>query len=147
MLFKWFSRIVSFVLFLWSLLGIRIGPVIVPTQPAEMIRYDAKNTTAIVSLESNPSTGYGWEYDVSDPLVVTVAGDRFIDGNSGGMVGAPGTREVSFKGLAAGTATVTFRYLRSWEGEPVRTVVLQLTVAADKTLTASLVSDTAAQAA
>ena len=63
------------------------------------------------------------------------------------MVGAPGTREVSFKGLAAGTATVTFRYLRSWEGGPVRTVVLQLTVAADKTLTASLVSDTAAQAA
>ena len=67
MLFKWFSRIVSFVLFLWSLLGIRIGPVIVPTQPAEMIRYDAKNTTAIVSLESNPSTGYGWEYDLGAP--------------------------------------------------------------------------------
>ncbi|MBQ9551766.1 MAG: protease inhibitor I42 family protein [Clostridia bacterium] len=145
MFMRWLSRIMSFIMLVCSFLGIKIGGGKVEV-PKEMISYDSGRTTAIIALESNPSTGYNWEYELSDSAVIKVTDDQFIAGNRE-LVGTPGTRMVSFKGLTAGTATVTFRYLRSWEGEAVRMVVIRITVAADQTLTAQLVSDTAAESA
>ncbi len=130
---KWLVRIMSFIMYICSVLGIPFGQ---QPAPPEMISYDDTKTTAIISLESNPTAGYDWTYEISDQKVITIIGDKYIKGNSSNTVGSSGTRQVSFRGLAAGSAIITFNYLRSWEGEPVRTVVIKITVTSDKTLTA-----------
>ena len=135
----WLSRIMSVIMLITSFFGINLGS---RTAPTDMITYNRRKTEVTIALESNPSTGYDWVYGVSDLTVVKNTNDRFYDGNSGGMAGAPGTRAVTFKGLKAGTATVTFHYQRSWEEEePIRTVVIKIAVAENKKLTAEEIAN------
>ena len=58
------------------------------------------------------------------------------------MVGAGGVRSFSFAGVKEGKTVLTFSYLRAWEGSPIRTVVIEVTVTADKQIEAKLLSDT-----
>ncbi len=138
---KLLSRIMSLVIFICAFLGIELGGKV--EAPGDMISYDSGRVTAVIALKSNPSTGFDWDFEISDTRIVIATDNHFISGDTSGITaGAPGTRVFSFRGLAEGTATVTFNYLRPWEGEAIRTVVIKITVAADKTLSALLVSDT-----
>ncbi|MBQ7596124.1 MAG: protease inhibitor I42 family protein [Clostridia bacterium] len=140
-----FSKIVSFFMVIWmficSLLGIGAGK----GDNNEMISYSADGKTVIVTLSENPSTGYGWEYIISDENTVKLANSTYIPADSGfgheALAGAPGTRIFEFSALKAGTATLTLTYERSWENDPVRTIVIELTAANDLTVTAKLISD------
>ena len=127
----------SVVIFLCSLFGIHIGE----SGSEEMISYNDTNTVVTVSLDENPSTGYGWTYTVSEDGVIWLANDEFHSEATGNIAGAGGVRAFSFSGLKAGTVEITFTYLRSWEGDPIRTVVIECSVAADRTVTAQLLSD------
>ncbi len=129
-------------MFICSLLGISAGK----GDNNDMITYSADKKTAIVTIEENPSTGYGWVYKISDESVVKLAKSAYIPADTGfgreAIAGAPGTRVFEFTGLKAGVSALTLDYERAWENEPVRTVVIKITVASDMTVTAELVSDT-----
>ena len=131
------SFLLSVILFLCSLFGFRIGS----GGETEMITYDETKTIVTISLDENPSTGYGWEYAAAPEGVVLLTGDQYRSDAPAGVAGAGGIRSFSFTGLREGTAALTFTYLRSWEGDPIRTVVIEVRVAADNALEAALVSD------
>ena len=132
------SFIMSAVIFVCSLLGIRIGG---RGSETEMITYNGTKTLVTISLDENPSTGYGWEYAASADGILTLTADEYHSDAPAGVVGAGGIRAFSFSGLKEGTVTLTFTYLRSWEGDPIRTVVIECAVTADRQITATLLSD------
>lgn len=132
------SFIMSAVIFICSLLGIRIGGT---GNGEEMITYNKTHTVVTISLDENPSTGYGWEYKPSADGVVQLTADDYRSDAPVGVVGAGGIRSLSFAGIAEGTVRLTFDYLRPWEGAPIRTVVIEVRVAADLHVEASLVND------
>ena len=134
------SLIMSAVIFVCSLLGIRIGG---KGSDTEMITYNRSKTVVTVSLDENPSTGYGWQYAASEDGIVQLTDDEYHSDAPAGVVGAGGVRALSFAGLKEGTVTLTFTYLRSWERDPIRTVVIEITVTADRQVEARLVSDDA----
>lgn len=86
-----------------------------------------------VSLESNPSTGYSWFAKSSDTAVIVQMGEpefQAPEESSTPMVGAPGTDTIYFQAIEAGTATITFDYLRGWETAvtPEKTVTITVEV-------------------
>ena len=133
MLSKIFSAIMSLILMILSLFDSGLG---VRTGPKQLITYDDTNKTVIISLAENRSSGYMWEYDISDPLVIKVSSDKFTADYDNGTVQAPGTREVSFQGLKTGDSVVTFNYIPSWEDVPARIVKIKITVYSDLSLQA-----------
>jgi len=75
--------------------------------------------TVVISLESNPTTGYSWTAKYDQTLLELV--DEAFTPPGSTLMGAPGTQKFTFKALTAGTAKVTFEYVRPWEGEPADT--------------------------
>ena len=141
MLSKLFSIVMSVILFIGSLLGIRLGP---QQPPSDMITYSKDQKVVTIAVSENGSTGYTWKHQISDLTVLKLTDDTFLPpaGADSGLVGAPGTRMLSFAGLRAGKATVTLQYLREWENKiPARTIVIEITVSGDLTMQATLISD------
>ena len=127
----------SVVIFVCSLLGIHIGS----GRSDDMITYNKTKTVVTVSLDENPSTGYGWQYAVSKDGVLVLTDDSYHSDAPAGIAGAGGIRSFSFSGLKEGSALITFTYLRPWEGAPIRTVVIECYVGSDRTVEAKLISD------
>lgn len=75
--------------------------------------------TATLRLESNPSTGYGWQLveavnlDVEQPfeIVSSAAASQSVP-----VVGAPGTAVIRITPLAKGPASLTLTYAQPWSG-------------------------------
>lgn len=73
----------------------------------------------MVSLPSNPTTGYGWamvEQD-TDAAVAVVSKEFRRSASPAGSIGAGGVELFRLRLLKAGSFTVTFVYRRSWEKE------------------------------
>ncbi len=75
----------------------------------------------IVSLGSNPTTGFGWAEAaaISAPSVIEQESHNFVGPQAGGgtpVVGAPGKDVWVFNSLKPGTATISMSYSRPWEG-------------------------------
>ena len=70
-----------------------------------------------ITLDANPSTGYGWQVVGELPDILQQMGDAEFKAAalSAGKVGAGGTQTLRFKVLKAGSAKLTLGYLRSWE--------------------------------
>ena len=138
-----FSKIVSFFISIWmficSLLGINTKA---PEKP-EFIEYSQDLKTVTISIDENPSTGYGWFYTISDNLIIKNDRDEFIGSNTGRQIitGAGGTRVLDFSGIKPGSAVLTLKYERSWEQDPIRTITVKFTVSADLTISCELLSD------
>jgi inhibitor of cysteine peptidase len=126
-----------------------------------------------IQLDENPTTGYRWEYEISDESVVGLQEDTYAQSAAGGnhagggdgagglqedsyaqgaagsgdapeagatpgalsqspsIVGAGGLHTFTFSCFGAGSATVTFRYVRSWDPDTYKgadTVTYQVTV-------------------
>jgi inhibitor of cysteine peptidase len=73
----------------------------------------------MVSLPSNPTTGYGWAMveEGKDAAVVVVSKEFRTSASPSGSVGAGGVELFRLRLLKAGRFTVTFVYRRSWEKE------------------------------
>jgi inhibitor of cysteine peptidase len=88
----------------------------------------------IVSLGSNPTTGFQWgEAEISAPKVIEQQSHNFVEPQSSGkeaVVGAPGKDVWVFDSLEAGTATIKMSYSRPWEGgeKDVWTLTINVTV-------------------
>jgi inhibitor of cysteine peptidase len=84
----------------------------------------------IVTLGSNPTTGFSWtDAQIANPAVLEQTGNDMI-APEGGVVGAAGNQVFTFKALKAGTTQVRMDYSRPWEGgeKSVWTFELEVTV-------------------
>jgi len=72
----------------------------------------------IISLASNPTTGYGWQENHDETMVELV--ERTYQQGEGaeqGMVGAGGVELFRFRALSPGDTRITLVYKRPWEEE------------------------------
>jgi predicted secreted protein len=100
--------------------------------------YDGRVTAVLgqvftVTLESNPSTGYRWEWvDHQDSIVEQMGEAQFKPRETGDppLVGAGGWESFDFKAVQPGQMTLRLVYRRPWEEgvEPPKTFSLHVTV-------------------
>jgi inhibitor of cysteine peptidase len=86
----------------------------------------------VVTLESNPTTGYAWEVSEVDKAVLAQVGEaEFQEAAQEGeqLVGAPGVQTFRFV-AARGETTLALVYRRSWEKdvEPLQTFTVEVVV-------------------
>lgn len=87
--------------------------------------------TLTLEREANPTTGYEWSYEISDPEVVKLVNQEYkADGKSEETVGSGGMEVFVFEGVKKGTATITLSYRRSWE-ETDEDIVEEIKVSVD----------------
>ena len=85
--------------------------------------------TLLLSLESNPTTGYGWQIAQIDQSILREAGHEY-EAESSDLVGSGGREIWRFDALAAGSTTLQLEYTRSWEEgvEPEKTFSIRVVV-------------------
>ncbi|MBN2442174.1 MAG: protease inhibitor I42 family protein [Spirochaetales bacterium] len=66
-----------------------------------------------ITLSTNPSTGYGWFYTISDPNVVVLDSDAVT--NCGSAPGSPCEHTFVFRGVGAGEARIDLEYYREFD--------------------------------
>ena len=69
--------------------------------------------TTVVTLASNPSTGYRWKLLATDARVVRLVSHRYVPPKVA-RPGAGGKELWRFVARAHGTVTLVFGYLRPW---------------------------------
>lgn len=73
--------------------------------------------TVVLSLESNPTTGYDWAVEGIDEEVCTLTYDSYLALPAApGMVGTGGAHLFEVFGLSPGEVELTFAYRRPWAG-------------------------------
>jgi inhibitor of cysteine peptidase len=68
----------------------------------------------VLSLESNPTTGFDWELLEYDETVLKLIGEPTFDSDSK-LVGAGGIKTYTLEAQGSGKATIKLVYHRSWE--------------------------------
>ncbi|MGZ6346699.1 MAG: protease inhibitor I42 family protein [Anaerolineales bacterium] len=84
----------------------------------------------VITLDSNPSTGYSWEAQGLDKTIFKQVGEATFISSDPGLVGAGGALTITFNVLKAGTAPLTLVYHRPWEigVDPLDTFSVTVTV-------------------
>ncbi len=84
----------------------------------------------VITLDSNPSTGYTWEAKDLDTTMFEQVGDPTFNSSNPGLVGSGGTLTLNFKALKAGTTRLTLIHHRPWETgiDPIDTFAVTVTV-------------------
>ena len=86
----------------------------------------------VVTLASNPgSTGFSWNLSaISDSDVIQYVSDEYIapEQTDPPLMGQGGQEVWTFEALAAGTATISMKYIRPWEPEAESAETFELTV-------------------
>ncbi len=84
------------------------------TDPSQTVDVNV-NQEFILALESNPTTGYGWQ-ETHDATMVSLVNQEYKQQEgSTGLVGAGGTEYFKYQALKKGETSVTLVYRRSWE--------------------------------
>ena len=73
-----------------------------------------------IALDSNPTTGYGWQVEFNDWDLELVE-QRYEPESDSDAVGAGGTEVYVFRGRTVSSGDVVFTYKRSWEDEVLKT--------------------------
>jgi inhibitor of cysteine peptidase len=84
----------------------------------------------VVTLESNPSTGFEWGLtSISDEAVLELVDHKFESGGTS-AIGAPGNEVWTFNALKKGKSTLSMEYTQPWAqgAEPAKTFVLTVDV-------------------
>jgi len=70
----------------------------------------------VITLESNPTTGYSWRLSEPLPGILELVGKEFKPAeNMENIAGAGGIEEWTLKSIEKGRAAVSFEYVRPWE--------------------------------
>ena len=88
-----------------------------------------KDQILTITLASNPTTGYSWEWvDAGDGVLQQVGEAEFK--SSSNLVGASGTETLRFSAEKAGQTALKLIYHRPWEKdvEPLETFAVQVVV-------------------
>jgi inhibitor of cysteine peptidase len=74
----------------------------------------------VISLESNPSTGYGWHIAEIDEAIIKQVGETEFNQQPSDkqLVGAGGEEVLRFEAVGSGTTTLSLTYDRIWESVP-----------------------------
>jgi inhibitor of cysteine peptidase len=93
----------------------------------------ARGQSLVLTLDSNPTTGYRWEIAEMNTNVLRQEGDAVLelsDAGNSSLVGAGGTESFHFAGVGAGKTNLKLIYHRAWEKnvQPIKTYVVQVTV-------------------
>ena len=96
--------------------------------------YDGKEVkvpidgSLIVTLESNPTTGFKWQYEeevkdtlhiltgIPDETVLALVGQEFVAPEAGAPPGTGGEEVWTFKAIGKGTTELSLEYSQPWEG-------------------------------
>lgn len=124
------QKLVSFFMSILAFFGILKGN----AKPAAG-DYEVQKTAVVFALRSNPTTGYSWDVKISGDAVVLSSSDYRQDPGAPNMAGRGGTEYFTLTAVKPGAATVTFSYLRPWEGGPIETRVAELVVDKDLNVT------------
>ena len=82
-----------------------------------------------VSLDSNPTTGFGWSIATIDTSILENTDLEYVqDPAPPGVTGVGGTETWEFTARAVGTSTLRLEYSRSWETEEPPSRTFQVTV-------------------
>ncbi len=101
------------------------GPSVVDADSGDVIRV-AVGEAFVVTLESNPSTGFRWEPRDLDETQLILQDTVYQSGGSN-LPGAAGSETLTFKTRRAGESTLTLIYHRPWEdAEPLNTVAYRV---------------------
>jgi predicted secreted protein len=73
-----------------------------------------KGSALQISLESNASTGYGWELQPDSTPLLKLQSHSYINAATNRM-GASGTAIFQFSATGKGTGTLSMQYVRPWE--------------------------------
>lgn len=98
----------------------------------------------VLVMESNPSTGFDWRWEIDDEAVVAVSTeyvpDMYYDvPDMIPPVGGGGRTRIQLTGLTPGEATITFAYKRVWrEDTPISEVICRVRV--DEELNVTILS-------
>lgn len=88
----------------------------------------ASGTSVLLSLCSNPTTGYRWSEAVSsDPAVASVSGWVY-EAPSGDRLGASGNEHLTITTSAPGSVVITASYGQPWEGGATSGWSIELTL-------------------
>lgn len=87
----------------------------------------------VITLASNPTTGYSWAVANVDTALLAQAGDpvyREADAQKTPLVGAGGSETFRFAASAVGSTTLRLEYRRPWEKDQpaAQTYTLQVVV-------------------
>lgn len=87
----------------------------------------------IVTLDSNATTGYSWNLSaISDAAVIQYINDEYIapEPTDPPLIGQGGQEVWTFEALAAGTATISMKYIQPWatDAEPAETFEITVNV-------------------
>jgi len=75
----------------------------------------AVNDSFQLELDSNPTTGYRWEWTNKESVsIVGTLDNKYVSG-SPASAGSGGKEIWKFKGLMSGIDTIILEYCRSWE--------------------------------
>lgn len=108
-------------------------------RPAKEVKVDAsangsqvelkKGQTLVITLESNPTTGYSWEVVELEEDILRQMGEPEFQPESEAL-GAPGVEILRFEATKPGQTALKLVYHRPWEEgvEPLDTFSLQVVV-------------------
>lgn len=68
-----------------------------------------------IKLCSNPSTGFGWSYEMTGDAALAEEDNDFED-PEGDMVGAAGKETWTFEAIEKGTVVISMEYGQPWDG-------------------------------
>lgn len=101
-------------------------------------------TAPVLVMESNPSTGFDWDWEIDNEAVVSVStvyvSDMYFDvPEMVPPVGSGGRTRFQLTGLTPGETTITFAYKRIWrEDTPIRERICHVRV--DEELNVTILS-------
>lgn len=80
----------------------------------EKFQVEVEGSTFILTLDTNPTTGFEWVYTLSDEDQLTLVSDEIVTPNIQ-LMGAPSKRILTFDVKEDGVYTILFEYQRSFE--------------------------------
>ena len=90
-----------------------------------------KGQDMVITLESNPSTGYTWEITEVDESILKLVDDEYQQSNpDDDLVGEGGWQILHFEAADVGQTALEIVYHRPWEEgvEPLETFAIQVVV-------------------
>jgi len=106
-------------------------------QTTENLIQTEVNGVFSVELESNPTTGYGWQAEFSKDFLELIQNiylpkQREVGGEAGNesLVGGGGKEVFEFKAFQTGKTEIIFSYLRPWEQgiEPIKQEIYEVEI-------------------
>jgi C1A family cysteine protease len=101
------------------------------TEPENGRTVELNGEVLVLNLESNPSTGYGWQVREMNPGILRQLEATEWIPDTPGKLGGPGTEVLRFAAVGKGRARLDLVYTRPWEtaASPAKSFSLEVNVA------------------